>query len=73
MITIPALDPPRHVRPVASALLLACVAGGCSIERYATGKVADALAGTGGTFASDEDVELILDGRAQGNLVLSQF
>lgn len=59
MITIPALDTPRQARLVASALFLACVAGGCSIERYATGKVADALAGTGGTFASDEDVELI--------------
>jgi hypothetical protein len=31
----------------------------CSIQRYATGKVADALAATGGTFASDEDVELV--------------
>ncbi|MCY2959399.1 MAG: TRAP transporter TatT component family protein [Planctomycetota bacterium] len=49
----------RTARKLALALLLACTASGCSIERYATGKVADALAGTGGTFASDEDVDLI--------------
>jgi len=47
------------VSKAALVLVLACVAGGCSIERYATSKVADALSGTGGTFASDEDVELI--------------
>jgi predicted anti-sigma-YlaC factor YlaD len=44
---------------VALAVLLALVSSGCSIKRYATGKVADALAATGGTFASDEDVELV--------------
>lgn len=41
------------------ALALAPLVGACSIQRYATGKVADALAATGGTYASDEDVELI--------------
>jgi predicted anti-sigma-YlaC factor YlaD len=51
----------RHLRSAALAALLALVAGGCSIERYATGKVADALAATGGTFASDEDVQLVRD------------
>jgi len=43
------------------AVLLALVAGSCSIERYATGKVADALSAQGGTFASDEDLELVRD------------
>ncbi len=41
------------------ALAVTPLLGGCSIERYATGKVADALAATGGTYASDEDVELV--------------
>lgn len=49
----------REARKAALVLILACAAGGCSIQRYATGKVADALSGTGGTFASDEDVDLI--------------
>ncbi len=57
--TIRALDTSRHVRGTALLLLLASLAGSCSIERYATGKVADALSATGGTFASDEDIELI--------------
>ncbi len=42
---------------VLAVLLLG--ASSCSIKRFASGKVADALAGTGGTFASDEDVELV--------------
>jgi predicted anti-sigma-YlaC factor YlaD len=41
------------------ALLLALVSPGCLVERYATGRLADALAGTGGTFASDDDPELV--------------
>ncbi|MBL8860775.1 MAG: hypothetical protein JNK02_02090 [Planctomycetes bacterium] len=55
------MDATRHLRGSTVAALLALVASGCSIERYATGKVADALAATGGTFASDEDVELVRD------------
>lgn len=49
----------RTVVRTASLVLVAALAGSCSIERYATGKVADALSGTGGTFASDEDIDLI--------------
>ena len=52
------LRAPRSARPWV-ALGLAVLASSCSIERYATGKVADALAATGGTYASDDDVELI--------------
>ena len=64
--TIPPLEPtyresrtPRARRRALVALTLAPLLGACSIERYATGKVADALAATGGTYASDEDVDLI--------------
>ena len=53
------LDTPRRLPRNALLLALAFTGAGCSIERYATGKVADALSATGGTFASDEDVELI--------------
>ncbi len=49
----------RARRRALLALALAPLVGACSIQRYATGKVADALAATGGTYASDEDVELI--------------
>lgn len=44
-------------------LLLALAAslslGGCSLRKLAVGAIADSLAGGGGTFASDEDPELI--------------
>jgi len=50
-------NPPLCSVALAASLLF--VASACSIKRYATGKVADALAATGGTFASDEDVELV--------------
>jgi predicted anti-sigma-YlaC factor YlaD len=33
--------------------------GGCSIRRYAVNQAADALAGSGGSFASDDDPELV--------------
>ena len=42
------------------AALLVCVASsGCSIRRYAMNQVADALAQSGSTFASDDDPELV--------------
>ena len=45
---------------IACILLLAWLAGsGCSIRRYAMNQVADALAGSGATFASDDDPELV--------------
>ncbi len=49
----------RIVRESGLAALLALATCSCSIERYATGKVADALSAQGGTFASDEDLELV--------------
>jgi len=39
--------------------LLALLAAGCSINRYAVNKLGDALAGSGTTFASDDDPELV--------------
>lgn len=53
------MDAPSQVWRTTLAVVLASLAASCSLERYATGKVADALAGTGGTFASDDDVDLI--------------
>ncbi len=48
----------RPLRPLGLvALLLA--ATGCSVNRYAVNKLGDALAGSGTTFASDDDPELI--------------
>lgn len=50
-----------HMRP----LVVACLAGtlwmttGCSINRFAVNKLGDALAGSGTTFGSDDDPELI--------------
>ena len=38
---------------------LAVVGSGCSIKRMAVNKVGDALAGSGTTFASDDDPELV--------------
>jgi predicted anti-sigma-YlaC factor YlaD len=41
-------------------LLLLCVVGsGCSLRRYAANRVADAVSGSGATFASDDDPELV--------------
>src|ERR1041385_2937044 len=41
-------------------LLLLCLAGtGCSIRRFALNQAADALAGSGTAFASDDDPDLI--------------
>jgi predicted anti-sigma-YlaC factor YlaD len=39
--------------------LLALLAGGCSVRRFAVDKVGDALASGGTTFASDDDPELV--------------
>jgi hypothetical protein len=43
-------------------ILLAAVAiltSACSVSQFAVNKVGDALAGGGGTYASDEDPELV--------------
>jgi predicted anti-sigma-YlaC factor YlaD len=46
---------------IAASLLLATILSGtaCSIRKFAVNKLGDALAGTGTTFAADEDPELI--------------
>ncbi|MFN0067564.1 MAG: TRAP transporter TatT component family protein [Limisphaerales bacterium] len=48
-------------RLATALLLVALLAQGCSIRRLAVNKVADALAGTGTTFTSDDDPELVGD------------
>lgn len=40
-------------------LLAAVLGSGCSIQRFAANRVGDALAGSGTTFSSDDDPELI--------------
>lgn len=52
-------DKPSFVKPVLSLLLLAGVATGCSVKRFAVNQVGNALAGRGTTFSSDDDPELI--------------
>lgn len=47
--------------PALLAVLLLVSAPGCSVRRLAVNKVADALTGSGTTFASDNDPELIRD------------
>lgn len=42
-------------------LLLALAAAGCSVRRFTVNKVGDALAGTGTTFTSDDDPDLVGD------------
>ena len=42
-----------------TTLCLAVIGPGCSVKRMAVNKVGDALAGSGTTFASDDDPELV--------------
>jgi len=42
-----------------AVLSLAVLASGCSIRRLAVNQVGDALAGSGGSFSSDDDPELV--------------
>ena len=42
-----------------TTLCLAVIGSGCSVKRMAVNKVGDALAGSGTTFASDDDPELV--------------
>src|SRR5580698_7465982 len=46
---------------IAALLVSGCCAVlcSCSVKKYAINKLGDALAGTGATFASDDDPELI--------------
>ena len=49
----------RRLAPLVLLLLLA--GSGCSIKRFMIGKLGDALAGSGATYASDDDPELVRD------------
>jgi predicted anti-sigma-YlaC factor YlaD len=50
---------PLCSRVLLAGLVLCCAGSGCSIRRYALNTAASALAGSGATFASDDDPELI--------------
>jgi predicted anti-sigma-YlaC factor YlaD len=49
----------RRPTPALLLVLAATLLPGCSIRQMAVNKVGDALAGTGSSFASDEDPELV--------------
>ncbi len=49
----------RIVRPMLVCMLAMAMGSGCSIKRIAANKLGDALAGSGVTFAADDDPELI--------------
>ncbi len=46
-------------RPIALMVILLATIPGCSIKKVAINKLGDALAGSGATFSSDDDPELI--------------
>ena len=46
-------------RSLVAALVVICGATGCSIKRMAVNKLGNALAGSGTTFSSDDDPELV--------------
>jgi len=47
------------IHNLACAVAVLALVSGCSVRNYAANRAADALAGSGGTFASDNDPELI--------------
>jgi len=49
------------MRQLATIVLIAAVASGCSIKKIAVNRLGDALAGTGTTFEGDDDPDLIGD------------
>ena len=49
----------HNLTRVLAVLVLIAPVGACSVRNYAANRAADALAGSGGTFASDNDPELI--------------
>ena len=52
---------PYRPRFALLALLATLVASGCSVRRYALNRIGDALATTGSTYASEEDLQLVGD------------
>src|SRR5438876_11833427 len=53
------MPPSLFPRALLTALLFCFAGSGCSIRRYALNQAADALAGSGASFASDDDPELV--------------
>jgi len=51
----------NRMRQLATIVLIAAVASGCSIKKIAVNRLGDALAGTGTTFEGDDDPDLIGD------------
>jgi predicted anti-sigma-YlaC factor YlaD len=51
----------NRICQLGAIVLVAAVAGGCSIKKMAVNKMGDALAGTGTTFEADDDPDLIGD------------
>jgi predicted anti-sigma-YlaC factor YlaD len=49
----------RKIWPCAASLALAAFGTGCSVERLATNRLADTLAGSGTSYAADDDPELV--------------
>lgn len=49
----------KGIRSCITLVICATTASGCSINRLAVDKVGDALAGGGGTYATDDDPELV--------------
>ena len=49
----------QGIRSCITLVICATMASGCSINRLAVDKVGDALAGGGGTYATDDDPELV--------------
>ncbi len=47
------------IRNSVAVLMLAVLCAGCSIERFATNRIADTLAASGTTYSSDDDPELV--------------
>jgi len=52
-----------HISQAFAIILLAslCLLPACSVRKFAANKVADALSGSGSTFTSDDDPELVRD------------
>src|SRR6478672_11947187 len=48
-----------EMRVAALCLLAALASGGCSVKKFAINKLGDSLAGSGTTYAADDDPELI--------------
>ncbi len=49
----------RRIGICAVMLVIAALASGCSVERFATNRLADTLAASGSTYAADDDPELV--------------